>query len=181
MKENGQEANVYSMMKRPIPRKRIGIVHLKMVKENRCLYGTKRFRTSAEAVDMIKPVLEAADREIVVVLSLNVKLEPMAAEIVAVGGLNQCSVDMGNVFKHAILNNAAYIICFHNHPTGNPDPSEEDKRLTLRMERCGVLLGIRLVDHIILGDEDRYFSFLEQNLMTYPEREEVWGCAVAGN
>lgn len=69
---------------------------------------------------------------------------------------------MGHIFKHAILNNGAYIICFHNHPSGDIQPSQEDIKLTRRIEECGRILGIQLVDHIILGGEGNYYSFSSQ-------------------
>lgn len=73
------------MTKRPIPKKKVGIVHLQIVKESRVLYGMRRFTNPQEAVDMVKPLLRKADREMVLALSLNTKLEPQAVEIVAVG------------------------------------------------------------------------------------------------
>lgn len=108
-----QEKQLEGMMKRPIPKKKVGIIHLEMVRESRILYGMRRFSQPDEAVDMVRPLFAMADRELMLVMSLNTKLEPMAVEIAAVGGLNVCSVDVRNLFKHALLNNAAYIICFH--------------------------------------------------------------------
>ena len=68
-----------------------------------------------------------------------------------------------HIFKVAMLSNASSIICFHNHPSGNIDPSVEDENITRRLKECGEILGIGLIDHIILGDRDRYFSFKENN------------------
>ncbi len=62
-----------------------------------------------------------------------------------------------------MLSNASSIICFHNHPSGNIDPSVEDENITRRLKECGEILGIGLIDHIILGDRDTYFSFKENN------------------
>lgn len=149
------------MMKRPIPKKKVGIIHLQMVKDSRILYGMKRFTQPDEAVRMVRPLFEMADRELVTVLSLNTKIEPLAMEIASVGGLNACSVDIRDIFKHAILNNAAYIICFHNHPSGDPMPSPSDMQLTARIKQSGDLLGIPLIDHIIIGEDD-FYSFREQ-------------------
>ena len=60
-----------------------------------------------------------------------------------------------------MLSNAAGIILFHNHPSGEPEPSKEDIQMTVRVKRAGELLGIALQDHIIIG-EDSYYSFREQ-------------------
>ena len=79
-------------------------------------------------------------------------------EIAAVGTLNACYVDMKEIFKLAIINNSAFIACLHNHPSGDPEPSYEDKKLTERLQRAGAILGISVIDHIIVGDTD-YYSF----------------------
>lgn len=109
MERRTQEQELVSMMKRPIPRKKIGVVRLRMVKES-SLYGMSRFTDSRESVELVKPLFDMADREMVVVMSLSTKLEPLALEIAAVGGLNTCSVDVRDIFKHSLLNNAAYVI-----------------------------------------------------------------------
>ena len=156
-----QEEQIRGMMERPIPRKKIGIVHLEMVKERRTLYGMGRFRDPREAAGMVRPLFERMDRELFLVLSLDNKLAPMALEIAAVGGLNSCSVDIRSIFKHAIVNNGAYVICFHNHTSGDCSPSGEDKRITQRIAETGRLLGIPLVDHIIIGAGGEYQSLAE--------------------
>lgn len=109
---------------------------------------------------MVWPLLRKADREMVLALSLNTKLEPQALEVVAVGGLNSCVVDVKNIFKHSILNNAAYVVCIHNHPTGDPEPSREDVLLTQKISTAGKILGLPLIDHIIVG-EYGFYSFRE--------------------
>lgn len=164
MKQKSHKEQVENMMKRPIPKKKVGIVRLEMVKDGRCVYGTKRFREAAEAAEMIRPLVKTADREMFLVLALNSQLEPQALEIAAVGGLAQCGVDVRDIFKMAVLNNCAYIICFHNHPSGNCDPSYEDRLITRRLKQAGDLMGISLIDHIILG-EDSFYSFWENGDM----------------
>ncbi len=160
MKNNVQKEQLESMMKRPIPKKKVGIIHLQMIRESRTLYGMYHFSQPREAVEMVRPLFAMADREMMLVMSLNTKLEPMAVEIVAVGGLNACSVDSRDIFKHAVLNNAAFIVCFHNHPTGHPEPSHPDRQTTIRLEKAGKILGIPLIDHIIIG-EYGFYSFQE--------------------
>ena len=150
MLDNTLKEQMEGMMKRPIPKKKIGIIRLRMVKES-SLYGMKRFSQPWEAVELVRPLFGMADREMVVVMSLSTKLEPLALEVAAVGWINACSVDVRDIFKHSLLNNAAYVVCFHNHPSGEPEPSQEDKLLTKRIEDCGRLLGILLIDHIIVG------------------------------
>ena len=160
MKEKTQKEQMEDLVKRPIPRKRVGIIHLNMVRDGHCLYGFRRLRDARSAADMVRPIVRQADREMVLVLSLNTQLEPLAVEIAAVGGLSSCYVDIRNIFKHAVLNNAAYISCFHNHLSGHIQPSREDRLLTARIRESGRLLGIPLLDHIIIGECD-YYSFRE--------------------
>lgn len=119
----------------------------------------KRFQNPKDAAELVRPLCEKSDREMMLVLSLNGRLEPQAVEIAAVGGVSSCSVDIRSIFKHALLSNAEYVICFHNHPSGDPEPSREDELLTGRIRSAGELLGMELVDHIILGEGNAYYSF----------------------
>ena len=160
MKKLFQDKKLMEIMKQPVPRSCVGIVHLQMIKESRTLYGMKRFSNPETAVEMMRPLLKLSDREMFLILSLNVRLEPLAVEIAAVGGIDSCCVDIRNIFKHALLSNATCIICFHNHLSGCSDPSMEDRRITDRIKECGKLLGIPLTDHIIIGDAD-FYSFQE--------------------
>lgn len=96
----------------------------------------------------------------------------MAVEVAAVGGISSCSVDIRNIFKHALLNNAAYVICFHNHLSGDPDPSRDDKNLTKRIQESGKLLGIYLIDHIVIGNPG-FYSFREHGLIDFGNSNEV--------
>ena len=155
----------------PIPGKPVSVVHLEMVREERCLYGMGLMNEPEKAAAMVRPVFERADREMVAVVSLDARLEPVAIEVVAVGGIDSCTIDVRNIFKHAILSNGAAIICFHNHPSGNVSPSREDRYMTRRLEMCGEILGIPLKDHIILGAGGRFYSFQEQGILPGSKKE----------
>jgi DNA repair protein RadC len=80
--------------------------------------------------------------------------------ILSIGNLNTAVIEPRDVFREAALGAAAAIVVFHNHPSGDPTPSPDDVELTRRLAAAGVLMGIDLVDHIILGDA-RYCSFKE--------------------
>src|SRR6266446_1405090 len=67
--------------------------------------------------------------------------------------------------KAAILANAAAIICGHQHLSGDCQPSREDRSITQRLKEAGALLGINLLDHVIVGGEERYFSFADENML----------------
>lgn len=173
MKNATQEEKVIDLMKRPIPKKKVGIIKLKMIREGTSVYGTSRFQEPKEAADMVRHLFEYADREMMMVMSLDAAMTPIALEIVAVGGLSSCGVDSRDLFKHAILSNAAKIICFHNHPSGEPAPSQEDSLMTKRVKEAGELLGIELLDHIIIGSGSRYVSFREDGIKPFGDGEGV--------
>lgn len=156
-----QQEKITDMLRCPIPGKRVDLIRLQVVRESTGLYGISRFTEPHEAADMVRPLISASDRELFLVMSVNTRMEPMAVEIVSVGTLNACLVEMREVFKHAILNNAAGIVCFHNHPSGDAEPSREDRLMTEKLRAAGELLGIPLVDHIIVTEE-QYYSFKEQ-------------------
>jgi len=91
------------------------------------------------------------DREHFLALYLNARNQVIAMEVVSVGTLSASLVHPREIFKGAILNNAAAIIVAHNHPSGNVAPSPEDLATTTRIKRAGELMGIPLLDHIIIG------------------------------
>jgi DNA repair protein RadC len=94
------------------------------------------------------------------VVLLDTKHRVMRTVIVATGGLNATIVEARDVYREAVMGGAAAVVVFHNHPSGDPTPSPDDFALTRRLSAAGLLMGIDLVDHMILG-EARYFSFRE--------------------
>ena len=132
--------------------KRINIVSIKMVKESSFQYLARQILSPNDAYEMIKEQLEGLDREQFIIACLNTKNEPTNISVVAVGTLNKAIVHPREVFKTAILSNAASIMAFHNHPSGETTPSQQDIQLTNRLYEAGELLGIKLLDHLIIGD-----------------------------
>ena len=132
--------------------KRVNIVSLKMIKESSFLYQTRTISSPKDAYEMIKEQLEGLDREQFIIACLNTKNEPTNISVVSVGTLNKAIVHPREVFKTAILSNAASIMAFHNHPSGEITPSQQDIQLTNRLYEAGELLGIKLLDHLIIGD-----------------------------
>lgn len=118
-------------------------------------------RDSTAAVAALRPCFDGLDREQFLVCCLDAKNCCIGVNIVSIGTLTLSLVHPREVFKPAILLNACAIIAAHNHPSGDPTPSAEDRTLTTRLRDVGDLLGIRLLDHLILGD-DRVYSFADQ-------------------
>ena len=132
--------------------KRINIVSIKMVKESSFQYLARQILSPNGAYQMIKEQLEGLDREQFIIACLNTKNEPTNITVVSVGSINKAIVHPREVFKTAILSNAASIMAFHNHPSGDTTPSDQDIQLTHRLVEAGELLGIKLLDHLIIGD-----------------------------
>ncbi len=119
---------------------------------------------SEDAYNLVKDQMEALDREAFLVASLNTKNKLLGLNLVSLGTLNQSLVHPREVFKSAILMNALSIVLFHNHPGGDPKPSTQDSEVTKRLTEAGTLLGIKIVDHIIVG-YNTFYSFLDEGLL----------------
>ena len=103
-------------------------------------------------------------KEIFKVVLLNTKNEIITDVDISMGTLNSSLVHPREVFREAIIRSSNKIILIHNHPSGNAEPSKEDKSVTNRLKECGELIGIEVIDHIIIGD-GIYFSFKENMLI----------------
>ena len=102
--------------------------------------------------------------EVVLVVVLNMKNEINAIHRVFTGSLNTSVAHPREIFRTATINNGAKIMLFHNHPSGDTEPSEADFAFTRRVVDCGDMLGIEVIDHIIIADNE-YLSLREQGLM----------------
>ncbi|GJM78144.1 hypothetical protein HMSSN139_06400 [Paenibacillus sp. HMSSN-139] len=98
------------------------------------------------------------------ILILNTKNRILSKEVISIGTLNSAIVHPREVFKPAIIKGAASIICVHNHPSGDPAPSSEDKKLTERLIQSGEIIGIDVLDHVVIGTEG-YVSLKEQGMI----------------
>lgn len=143
----------------------MSIYKISLVREGRVACYAQQIRSSANASTILQTYLANVDREHFVVLLLNQKHKVIGIHTVSIGSLTASVVHPRETFKAAILANAAAIICGHNHPSGDPQPSQEDRATTTRLVEAGKLLGISVLDHIIIGDEDKYFSFADEGLL----------------
>lgn len=107
--------------------------------------------------------LEYETKEYFIALHLDGKNRILAVDICSVGSLNQSIVHPREVFKTALLSSAAAIILMHNHPSGDPTPSSEDLEVTRRLREAGALLGIKVLDHLVIGST--YYSFVERGVI----------------
>lgn len=117
-----------------------------------------------DAYDLIRHQLEFLNKEHFMVLLLNTKNRVISVETISIGSLNSSIVHPREIFNPAIRKSAAAIILAHNHPSGDPTPSREDVEVTKRIVEAGDIIGIKVLDHIIVGDGS-YLSFKEQGLI----------------
>ena len=162
----------------------------KVVRERRSGYGAlKRFRSSADVYESFKEHFDKLDREHFLVLLLDAKNGMLGFHTVSIGSLTSSLVHPREVFKSVVLHNdtvkaqykehelakevceqvircsAAAMILMHNHPSGDPAPSQEDLHITKRLREIGEVVGVRVLDHLVFGD-GRYVSFVDDGYWT---------------
>ncbi|MBT4496944.1 MAG: DNA repair protein RadC [Gemmatimonadetes bacterium] len=144
----------------------IQVYRLRLVREAQLNYDPITQPLEAEnAVRIIaRRLLDGLDREAGIVLALDSRNRPIGCHVVSIGSLSASLIHPREVFKFAILANAASLIFAHNHPSGDPTPSKDDIELTRRLVSAGQLLGIEVIDALITG-YDHLLSFKERGLI----------------
>ena len=127
-------------------------------------------RDCADVVDLVMEDLAYEKREILIALLLNVKGEVESKEIISIGELAATNVHPREVFSPAIRKGAAGIVVVHNHPSGDPTPSTEDIAATRRLMEASRIVGIKLVDHVIIGDGN-YVSLRVEGIIP---QDTIW-------
>ena len=144
----------------------IPVYRVSLVRESRLHCYQQQIRSSADASTLLHTYLADVDREHFVVLMLDQKNKVIGINTVSIGSLTASIAHPREVFKVAILANCASILIAHNHPSGNCQPSREDRALTQRLVEAGKLLGIAILDHVIIGDgTTTFFSFADEGLL----------------
>lgn len=156
--------------------RKVAKVRIEMVKEKSVYCKTQELSSPERAAEFARSLyyetsgdeLRCSTKEILIVCSVDAKGKPLVVEYVSVGTTTGALVGTKEVFMSAILCNAAEIICFHNHPSGNPEPSMADQLMTKKLREAGKILDIPLRDHIIIGDAG-YYSFEEKCVSEWKE------------
>lgn len=125
--------------------------------------------TPSDVVLAVQDLTYGSDCEAFYAIPVDVKNRPLGVEVIALGSVDSCPVDIRKAFRAAIVLGASALIAAHNHPSGNLAPSLEDKALTERLAKAGHLLGLPLLDHVIvtLGD---HVSLRERNPKLFDAR-----------
>lgn len=126
----------------------------------------KEVKNSKDTFERLLPYIDDPSQEHFLVMYLNQSNHPLKVECISKGGTTNVIADPKIIFKNALKLSATCIVLGHNHPSGNPRPSEEDRLLTKKLVGAGKLLDISVVDHIIIGNEC-YYSFRDHGEMTF--------------
>ena len=136
------------------------IIRVKQVVSESTLPITK-INSSCQVVEWLQQEYSDESQEVLILICLNTKNVITDFSVVTRGTLNQSIAHPRDIFQRALLSNARSIILAHNHPSGDVTPSRNDNETTNRIKKCGDLMGIALLDHIIIGDNN-YYSYAEQ-------------------
>lgn len=126
---------------------------------------------ASQMVEKMIPGGRTAMHEVFVVVALNAKNKPLAYTTFR-GAVTQLVLPPADVFRVPVAVGASAMLIAHNHPSGDPTPSADDISLTEQVCRVAALLDIKMLDHIVLGEDERYFSFLDAGLIT-PGRKKA--------
>lgn len=139
---------------------RIPVVTCSLVRDRTLTREVRTITGSGDVYRIVREELETLDREVFAVLLLDAKHKVNGFHVVSMGTLNATLTSPREVFKAAILASAVAIVAVHNHPSGDPTPSSDDVAITARLKTAGETLGIKLLDHVIVGD-GRHYSFVD--------------------
>lgn len=126
--------------------------------------GKTRIRSAKDVADALMVTFKEYEHEVFKCMLLNTKNDVLKVVDVSHGGLDGTLAAPRDVFKRAVRESASAVILCHNHPSGDPEPSREDVRLTERLVEAGEIMGVRVLDHVIFGD-GRYVSLKDRQLM----------------
>lgn len=140
--------------------------------KNKVTVKSIKFQNARDAVEWYAD-LTNSDREKFIVTYLDAQHKVICFSIELIGATDSSAVYPGIIMRNALINSATAIICMHNHPAGDPRPSDNDRQVTRLLVRAGKVLGIRMLDHVIVGDNSTYHSFAEQGLIQQYEGQSI--------
>ena len=141
---------------------RIPIVELRVERSCSAECFREQVLTAEKAAEWMGGIIGDSCREHVAIVCFDASMRATCIDIVSRGSANMSPCYIPEVFKAAIASNATCIMMFHNHPSGDAQPSQSDAEVKKRVRKAGEILGVELVDHIVIGSGGRYYSFKEQ-------------------
>ncbi len=142
-------------------------VSIRMVKESPIL-SDKPVNSPGRAVEVLHDLMSEMDRELLIVVNLKTDMTPINMNIASMGTINSSLASPRELLKSSILSNAACVMLFHNHPSGNLTPSQADLNLTDKLIKTFGMMDIPILDHIILGPKRQYYSMKENRTFPIP-------------
>ena len=136
---------------------------VKLVKD-RSIYSNKPILTPNDTAMVVADLISDYDREAIVVASFDSQNKPININIVGLGTINSAMMHPRELFKAVLLSNSASIMVFHNHPSGDPTPSQEDIKVTNNLRKICNIMDINFLDHMVIGN-DKIFSINENKVM----------------
>lgn len=135
---------------------------IKLVRETTTQYNNTNIKNITDIIKLVDNIedIKNNDVENVYIICLNNKRVPVNYSLIAKGTINTSMIDPKTIFKTILLSNANAFIMVHNHPSGDPTPSEEDYKMTNILKQASDLLDIKFLDHIVIGN-DNYISCME--------------------
>jgi DNA repair protein RadC len=125
----------------------------------------QRIEDPETAYAMLAPIVEGSPKETALVITLDTKHRPLAIRMETIGSLDHTFMSPRELFRAAILDNAACVFLAHNHPSGSPEPSRDDERVTRRLVEAGRILGIEVLDHIVIGAPGQWTSLARRGFI----------------
>ena len=121
-------------------------------------------RSSRDAANILAPEMEDLDKEHFIILLLDTRHNLIKKERIFIGTLDNSVIHPREIFKPAIIESSSAIIIAHNHPSGDPSPSNDDIEITAKLKQAGKLIGIEVLDHVIIGKNSSY-SFMDHEMI----------------
>lgn len=147
----------------PTPRLEVPVFTLRLVRERS--HETAQVRTPADVARLATELVADLDREAFYVIALSTANRVVGAHCAHLGTVDASVASPREVYKFALLVNARSVVCLHNHPSGNTEPSRADIQISKQIRAAGEALGIPLVDSLVVGFDGRYTSLVERGLL----------------
>ena len=134
-----------------------------LLKEESVEYSNSKIKSSVDIVNLLKSTeqIDLLPEEHIYLICLNTKNNVICYSQVAMGGIDNCIIDLKTIFKTVLLANASRFILVHNHPSGDPTPSGVDIKVTSRLQEACKLMSLELLDHVVISG-DRYASCMNE-------------------
>lgn len=153
--------------------KKLNVVSIRLVKDAPIMSETP-IGNPQDAVKLLGEHMCELDREVLCIINLKSNGIPINCNFISVGAVDQTLAHPREIFKSCVLSNASSVLLLHNHPSGKLTPSKDDCMMTDRMLKLCDLIGIPLLDHIIVGGDNKsYFSFKEKEMLTFEKNKYI--------